>query len=282
MILPPPWASMCRASCWQHMKTPRVLTPNVASNSAIGVSSAAEFLLMPALLTATCKPPSRSTAVATIAATSASSATFARCARPVPPLTASSATTASARARSRSTTITAAPASDRACAYARPMPWPAPVTSATLPSRRMRSRIRFPPTPRTTSSSSVSGAALAGAAATTAATEGGATDGPAGTSASGVGGSEACGMARGAEAARAPARRTMVMPSRIGRSTCSTRGSLATISLKAAMAEPPSFHASRSREASCRGRYAWPLKRVLSTTITPPSASRPGVVRAAS
>ena len=64
MILPPPWASMCRASCWQHMKTPRVLTPNVASNSAIGVSSAAEFLLMPALLIATCNPPSRSTAVA--------------------------------------------------------------------------------------------------------------------------------------------------------------------------------------------------------------------------
>ena len=39
-----------------------------------------------------------------------------------------------------------------------------------------------------------------------------------------------------------PLRRTIVMPSRTGRMTCSTRGSLATISLKAAIAEPPSFH----------------------------------------
>merc|ERR1719152_695048 len=52
MILPPPFASICRAAAWQHMKTPRVLTLKVWSNSSMGVSSAAEFLLMPALLTA--------------------------------------------------------------------------------------------------------------------------------------------------------------------------------------------------------------------------------------
>ena len=77
MILPPPCLSMCRASCWQHMKTPRVFTLNVRSHSATGVSSAAEFLFTPALFTAMCSPPYRATAASTIAATDFSSATSA-------------------------------------------------------------------------------------------------------------------------------------------------------------------------------------------------------------
>ena len=49
-----------------------------------------------------------------------------------------------------------------------------------------------------------------------------------------------------------------------------------------AIATPPAFHESGSCDASCGLSHAWPLKIVLSTTMTPPSARRPGVVSAAS
>lgn len=68
------------------------------------------------------------------------------------PFSKSSCDTVSAFTLSMSTTATLAPASPRAWANARPMPCPAPVTYATFPSRRMRSRMGRPLTPRKTSS----------------------------------------------------------------------------------------------------------------------------------
>merc|ERR1719408_372870 len=67
MILPEPRASMWRASAWQHANTPRVLSANVRSQSESGVSSAAEFLLTPALFTAMSSWPHRDTTASTIA-----------------------------------------------------------------------------------------------------------------------------------------------------------------------------------------------------------------------
>ena len=51
---------------WQHRNRPLAFTPKVASQSASLVSSAAAFLLMPALFTAMCRPPSCSMTVSTI------------------------------------------------------------------------------------------------------------------------------------------------------------------------------------------------------------------------
>lgn len=51
---------------WQQRKTPLVLRSKVRSQSSSLQSSAAAFLLMPALLTAICRPPSPATTVSTI------------------------------------------------------------------------------------------------------------------------------------------------------------------------------------------------------------------------
>mmetsp|Transcript_312 Transcript_312/g.866 ORF Transcript_312/g.866 Transcript_312/m.866 type:complete len:274 (+) Transcript_312:94-915(+) len=262
MILPRPRGSMCLASAWQQRKTPRVLRSKVRSQSARGVSSAAEFLLTPALFTAMSSAPHASTTRATMASMAAGSAQFALMAMARAPLDTSSAATASARPTSRSATATDAPASASACANARPMPWPPPVTRAAWPSSRRRSSTLFPATPRTTSSPSTTGARTAhcgdrflGRGA------GGATGGA---------GADDTGM----EQRRSSARRMMVMPSRTGSMTCSTRGSSRTLALKAAMAAPPAFH-SAVMPSDDGPMYGAPLKSVLSTTMQPPGARRP-------
>ena len=51
---------------WQHRNRPLVFTLNVRSHSCSGVSSAALFLLTPALFTAMSSPPSAATVSATI------------------------------------------------------------------------------------------------------------------------------------------------------------------------------------------------------------------------
>src|SRR6266550_4526557 len=122
-----------RSSYFMQFQTPRRLIPFTRSNSsplASAVSTAGDC--MPALLNAASKRPKVDIVCATIAATSASSATLQR----MPIALCPAATSSSAAERTAfsltSASATAAPASAKALAVTSPMPEAAPVTSATL------------------------------------------------------------------------------------------------------------------------------------------------------
>src|SRR3989440_11584838 len=132
-MAPLPCSRIWRSSYFMQFQTPRRLIPLTRSNSsplASAVSTAGDC--MPALLNAASRRPKADTVCATIAATSASSATLHR----MPIALSPAATSSSAAERTAfsltSASATAAPASAKALAVVRPMPEAAPVTSVTL------------------------------------------------------------------------------------------------------------------------------------------------------
>src|SRR5437667_6431393 len=132
-MAPLPCSRIWRSSYFMQFQTPRRLIPFTRSNSSPDTSAnSTAGDCMPALLNATSRRPKVDTVCATIAATSASSATSQR----MPIALSPAATSSSAAARTAfsltSASATAAPASAKALAVTSPMPEPAPVTSTTL------------------------------------------------------------------------------------------------------------------------------------------------------
>src|SRR6266576_1736131 len=132
-MAPLPCSRIWRSSYFMQFQTPRRLIPFTRSNSSpltSAISTAGDCI--PALLNAASRRPKVDIVCATIAATSASSATLQR----MPIALCPAATSSSAAERTAfsltSASATAAPASAKALAVVRPMPEPAPVTSATL------------------------------------------------------------------------------------------------------------------------------------------------------
>src|SRR5881397_3872484 len=143
-IEPPPRASMCGIACLHPMNWPFRLTATSRSKTAMSrVTMSVSTALVEesvALLCNTSRPPNDSTAVSTIETTLDSSETSTSAATALP----SSPATRSAADLSMSATTTDAPSCAISRAVASPMPLPAPVTIATLPSRRPLGRSMSP------------------------------------------------------------------------------------------------------------------------------------------
>ena len=132
---------------------PMTWTFITASKSAISIFEKVLSRRMPALATRMSIRPQASMACWTMLATPASSVTELPLAMASPPKALISATTASAAAEEppepsteppRSLTTTLAPRRASSSACCRPRPPPAPVTIATLPSKRMSAMRRLP------------------------------------------------------------------------------------------------------------------------------------------
>src|SRR5947208_3223704 len=128
---------MCGIACLQPRNGPLRLTATSRSKTAISSStmslSTSLVEASDALLCKTSRPPNRLTAVSTMRTTLGSSETSTSAATALVP---SSPATRSASAPLISATTTDAPSRSISRAVASPMPLPAPVTIATLPSRR--------------------------------------------------------------------------------------------------------------------------------------------------
>src|SRR5262245_53736935 len=117
-------------------KVPFTLTAMIASHVASSVSITVPEEPMPALLTRMSRVPKAATVSFTTRRQSPSRETSAACARARAPASAMLLATSCAASSERSTSATDAPSRPKASAVARPIPEPAPVTSATLPSKR--------------------------------------------------------------------------------------------------------------------------------------------------
>src|SRR6266566_1275626 len=135
-IEPPPRASMRGIACLQPRNWPLRLTATSRSKTAMSsVTMSVSTALVEesvALLCNTSRPPNDSTAVSTMRTTLGSSETSTSAATALR----SSPATRSASVPLMSATTTEAPSRAIRRAVASPMPLPAPVTIATLPSRR--------------------------------------------------------------------------------------------------------------------------------------------------
>src|SRR3977135_1917456 len=132
MMLPLPWASMARTSCFMLRTTPRTLVSNVAAKlSAVWSVIGPAWPSVAALFTATSRRPNRATVLSTRARTSAplrTSAVMNSASEPKERSSSASALPASSR---RPATTTFAPFLAKATAAARPMPVKAPVINTT-------------------------------------------------------------------------------------------------------------------------------------------------------
>src|SRR5438105_1703920 len=131
---------MCGIACLQPMNCPLRLTATSRSKTAMSRLTMSMSMALveasDALLCNTSRPPNDSTAVSTIRTTLDSSETSTSATTALP----SSPATRSAAGPSMSATTTDAPSCPISRAVASPMPLPAPVTIATLPSRRPTAR----------------------------------------------------------------------------------------------------------------------------------------------
>ncbi len=144
-MTPPPLSRRGLTACLAHRKGPVRLTPMTSSQASIGKSSNASSSppitvgtppreTMPALAHMMSSFPKRSSAVATVRATSASTVVSASTATAGRSRSSRSFTVASARSPRTSIATTFAPSAANSWAASRPRPEPAPVMIATLPS----------------------------------------------------------------------------------------------------------------------------------------------------
>ena len=138
MMLPPlPEAIMARMAARLVRNPASRCTAMTLRQSENEKSCNGATICTPALLTSTSRPPSSLVMRTTAASTPASSVTSSPMASARPPCCTMASATVCAAAAFISTTATAAPAWANTSAMRLPRPLAAPVTKATLPSRRM-------------------------------------------------------------------------------------------------------------------------------------------------